>query len=122
MKKYYCTYFDRNYLIKAIALIESLADHEKNPFELYIVCLDEFTRILLDKLNYPFVNLIPFHEIESKDQGLIQARKNRSLVEYYWTLTPNCHFKNTTIQSPHSGSSLSGCRPVFLFITRFNLE
>jgi len=88
MKRYYCTYFDRNYLIKAIALIESIARHEKNSFEIFVVCLDEFTRIMLNKLNYPFVNLIPLHEIESRDQALIEARGNRSVVEYYWTLTP----------------------------------
>ena len=93
MKRYYCTYFDRNYIIKAIALIESLARHEKNSFELFVVCLDELTRILLKKLNYPFVNLIPLHEIEYRDQELIQARGNRSLVEYYWTLTPTVILK-----------------------------
>jgi len=88
MKKHYCTYFDRNYLIKGIALIESLKAHEKNPFELFIVCLDEYTRIILNKMSYSFITLIPLHEIEYQDTDLIAARQNRSLLEYYWTLTP----------------------------------
>ncbi|KPA13126.1 glycosyltransferase family 2 [Candidatus Magnetomorum sp. HK-1] len=93
MKRYYCTYFDRNYLIKAIALIESLAKHEKNSFILFIICLDELTRIILKKLNFPFVILIPLHEIENRDHDLIQASQNRSLVEYYWTLTPTVIYR-----------------------------
>jgi len=76
-----------------MGLINSLIIHEKNPFELYIICLDEFTRILLKKLNFSFVHLIPLHEIEYRDQGLINARSNRSLVEYYWTLTPSVIMK-----------------------------
>jgi len=93
MKRYYCTYFDRNYLVKAMALIESLAKNEKKPFELFVVCLDELTRILLKRLNYPFVHLIPLHDIEYKDQELIQARENRLLIEYYWILTPSIIYK-----------------------------
>ena len=88
MKRYYCTYFDRNYLIKGLALIESLNKHERNDFELFIVCLDEITRLMIEKLKPPHVTLIPLHEVEQKDKKLLQAKQNRSLVEYYWTLTP----------------------------------
>jgi hypothetical protein len=88
MKRYYCTYFDRNYLIKGLALIESLKRHEKNGFLIFVVCLDEITRVILDKLNLQNVKTIPFHEIEQRDFPLLAAKQNRSLVEYYWTLTP----------------------------------
>jgi len=88
MKRYYCTYFDRNYLIRALALIESLNKHEKNNFELYAVCMDEITRAILKKLQIPNVTLIPMHEIEQRDFPLLAAKKDRSLIEYYFTSTP----------------------------------
>jgi predicted SAM-dependent methyltransferase len=93
MKHYYCTYFDRNYFVKAMGMINSLLTHEQHPFEIYAVCLDELTRIFLKKLNYPFLHLIPLHDIEYHDQALINARGNRSLIEYYWTLTPSVILK-----------------------------
>ena len=88
VKRYYTTYFDRNYIIKGIALIESLKANEKNSFELFVICLDELTCILLKQMNYSFVSLIPLHAIERNDTDLIKAKGNRTLIEYYWTLTP----------------------------------
>jgi tetratricopeptide (TPR) repeat protein len=87
MKRYYCTYFDKNYLIKGLGLIESLNRHEKEVFQVFVVCLDELTRTILNKLNLPNVKTIPLHEIEQRDFPLLEAKQNRSLVEYYWTLT-----------------------------------
>lgn len=87
MTRYYCTYFDRNYLIKAAALIESLNRHEKNNFTLYAVCLDEISRTIIDKLKFPNVVTIPMHRIEEGDSSLIGCTSDRSLVEYYWTCT-----------------------------------
>lgn len=86
--RYYCTYFDKGYLVRAVALYASLMRHERMPFTLYAVCLDELTRLVLDKLNLPGVVTVPLHEIEADDEPLRQARLNRSLLEYYWTLTP----------------------------------
>lgn len=86
--RYYCTYFDKGYLVRAVALHESLMRHERNPFILFAVCLDELTRILIERLQLKGVVAVPLHEIESGDEALRQARLNRSLVEYYWTLTP----------------------------------
>jgi lipopolysaccharide biosynthesis glycosyltransferase len=91
--RYYCTYFDRNYLVKALALIESLSRHEKTPYRIYVVCLDELTRLLLTKLNLPGVQPIALHDIERGDIKLAEAKKARTLVEYYWTLTPTVIFR-----------------------------
>lgn len=88
MQRTYCTYFDRNYLIKGLALISSLIRHETAPFTLYVVCLDEITRVILDRLNIAKVITVPLHQIEQGDEQLAIARGNRSLVEYYWTMTP----------------------------------
>lgn len=92
MTRYYCTYFDKNYLVKAIALMESLSTHEKNSYVLYAICLDEISRAMLEKIKVPNVETIPLHLIEMRNPALASARGNRSLVEYYWTLTPSIIF------------------------------
>jgi len=84
----YCTYFDSNYLIKGLALIESLNRWESSAFRLFVVCLDDLTRELLEKLRCPNLVLVPLAEIEAGDAALEEARGNRTRVEYYWTLTP----------------------------------
>lgn len=88
MTRYYCTYFDRNYLSRAVALIESLNRHETERFCLFAVCLDELSRLLLDQLQLPNVVTVALHEIERGNAALLAAKQNRSTVEYYWTLTP----------------------------------
>ena len=88
MTLYYCTYFDKNYLIKGLTLIESLNKHEKNDFQIFVICLDEITRLIVNKLSLPNTETIPLHSIEHRHVPLLEAKKNRSLVEYYWTLTP----------------------------------
>ena len=88
MKNYFVTYFDRNYLAKGLALIESLKEHETKDFTIFVICLDEITRILLNKLAPGNVVAIPLDAIERADFPLLNAKKTRSTVEYYWTLTP----------------------------------
>ena len=88
MTKYYCTYFDRNYLAKSLALIESLKINEKDEFKIICLCLDESSRIVLSKLNFKETITVPLQRLEIGDFELLEAKKNRSAVEYYWTLTP----------------------------------
>ena len=88
MMRYYCTYFDRHYLSRGLALFESLQRHETAPFTLFVVCMDEITRAVLAELALPGMRLIPLHEIERRDEALLATRRSRSLVEYYWTMTP----------------------------------
>lgn len=88
MRRFYCSYFDRNYLVKALALIDSLNRHEKNEFTLYAVCLDEITRLTLNNLAPPNVVTVPIHEIEQRDSPLLSTKLTRTEVEYYWTCTP----------------------------------
>ncbi len=86
--RYYCTYFDRHYLSRGLALLESLRQHDASGFTLFVVCMDEITRIMLAQLAIPEVHLIPLHEIEQRDEALLATKRSRSLVEYYWTMTP----------------------------------
>ena len=64
MKRYYCTYFDRNYLAKGMALIESLERYEKKPYEIIVICLDKQTQNILNVLNYKHVHTISLIEFE----------------------------------------------------------
>ena len=86
-RRSYCTQSDRNYLTRGLALCESMERHEKHPYVIYYVCLDELTHTVLQALQLPNVIPVPLHAIERGDAALQVARGNRSLVEYYWTLT-----------------------------------
>ena len=87
MTRYYCTFFDRNYLSKAVALFGSLQRHEAQEYKVIAICLDEISRIILLKMNLLNVELVPLHLIEKFDSDLLVAKGNRDLIEYYWTLT-----------------------------------
>ncbi|MDX2024677.1 MAG: FkbM family methyltransferase [Deltaproteobacteria bacterium] len=86
-RRSYCTQSDSNYLTRGIALCESMQRHEKHPYVIYYVCLDEITRTVLEALRLPNVIPVPLHDVERGNEPLRVARGNRSLVEYYWTLT-----------------------------------
>ena len=69
-----------------MALIESLQEHEKNDYKFFVVCADEYTRLLLNRLDYKNVSAIPLHMVEGGNPSLNAAKRNRNLVEYYWSL------------------------------------
>lgn len=89
MTSYYCTYFDANYLIKALALFESLEQQETCEYRVFAICMDELSRVLLTRLAVPNVECVPMHAVERHDLALLAAKKDRSVVEYYWTATPS---------------------------------
>ena len=84
---HFCTYFDRNYLLKGLALYESLAYHSIS-FTLWVLCFDETTYDLLSRMNLPGVRLIAQTEFEQENADLLRVKEQRRLVEYYWTCTP----------------------------------
>lgn len=86
--RYYCTYFDKNYLARALALYESLRLHG-GDFQLDVLCLDANTEALLERLALPGVKFFSLGELEKADGALASAKHNRSWVEFIWTLTPS---------------------------------
>lgn len=84
----FCTYFDRNYLVKGLCLIRSLIRWHGDEVRIYVVCMDELTRVLLNKLNVSQIVTVPLHQIEEGDTELLNCRHDRTHVEYLWTSTP----------------------------------
>ena len=86
--KSFCTYFDRNYLVRGLTLYRSLMEHA-SPFNLYVLCFDDFTFNSLQRLNR--TNLIPvaLSSLEEGDAALVETKKNRSRVEYFFTCSPS---------------------------------
>jgi hypothetical protein len=88
MKRYYCTYFDHRYLNKGTALYQSMLDHCQD-FTLFVLCLSPECYSQLHKLKFPRMNIVSLEELEGWDSELLEAKKNRSLVEYYFTCSPS---------------------------------
>jgi hypothetical protein len=82
----FCTYFDVNYLSKGITLINSVANHHPNS-DLYVLCLDDQVKNILEKIDLNLY-LITLSDLEKSFPELRLAKLNRSIIEYYFTLTP----------------------------------
>ncbi len=82
----FCTLFDRNYLFKGLALLDSLM-RTGSSFRLWILCCDDIVLTVLRKMDLKNVVLISLREFE--DEELLKIKQTRSPVEYYWTCTPS---------------------------------
>ncbi len=82
MTNNFCTLFDKNYLYRGIALYNSIKRNCDN-FTLWILCMDEKTFDILNKLNLNNTNLLKLSDIE--DEKLISLKKTRKLSEFSWT-------------------------------------
>jgi O-antigen biosynthesis protein len=85
---YFCTYFDRNYVARAVTLTHSLCKYHPGQFRLFAVCLDDVALSVMRGLAIPEVECITLAEIEQGDERLVATKSNRTRVEYYWTCTP----------------------------------
>jgi hypothetical protein len=85
--RYFCTYFDQNFIYQGLALYESLRQHA-GDFTLWILCFDETTYVLLNRLNLPGLRTIHLEDFEEAYPDLVATKADRSFLEYYWTATP----------------------------------
>jgi len=83
--RYFCTLFDSNYLLKGVAMLRSLFEHCPGA-QVYLLCMDEQTREIITALNFQAVTCISLAEVE--DAELLEVKKERSVAEYCWTLSP----------------------------------
>lgn len=88
MKRHFCTYFDHNFLPKGLALYRSLCAHCPE-FTLWVLCLSQEGHRMLSRLALPDVEPIALEEFEEGDGELLAAKAGRSLIEYYFTITPS---------------------------------
>lgn len=85
---HYCTYFDANYLTRAVALYRSLRRHSP-AFTLWALCLDDEAWQALEALALDGVRAVPLAELEAADPELLAVKGTRSTVEYYFTCSPS---------------------------------
>jgi len=84
--QHFCTYFDINYLSRGLALYTSLREHS-GPFALHVLCMDEAAFTSISELGLPGLIPIALSDLERADPGLLEAKSNRSRIEYYFTCT-----------------------------------
>lgn len=86
--RHFCTYFDSNYLLRGLTLYRSLAA-TGCAFHLHVIALDETTARILCGLGLPNLDAIPLDALEAWAPALLEAKANRRIIEYYFTLTPH---------------------------------
>lgn len=85
----FATLFDKNYSSRVEVLYDSIYSFIPN-FKLFGLCLDQdvYNNLIRRSSEYPHLELININDLESFYPELIQAKKNRSFVEYIFTLSP----------------------------------
>jgi SAM-dependent methyltransferase len=83
----FVTLFDANFLPRGLVLYRSLAATGAD-FRLRVLCLDERTREIVERLALPGLEAIPLTELEAAHPELVAVKPERSRTEYCWTLTP----------------------------------
>jgi hypothetical protein len=82
----YCTYFDKGFLLKGLALHASLI--KSNPdAKLWVLAFDKYTEQILKRMNLKGVTVVALSDFEDKE--LLAVKNTRHPVEYYWTCTPS---------------------------------
>lgn len=84
ISRYFCTLFDSNYLFKGVVMLRTLRQHCTGA-QVFVLCMDEPCRRMLEQLGLPGVTCISLPEIESAE--LLAAKKDRNIAEYCWTLS-----------------------------------
>jgi hypothetical protein len=84
---HYCTYFDRNYVTRALALHRSLVRHSP-PFTLWALCFDDDAFAAISALGLESFRAISLADFERYEPELVATKSTRSTIEYYFTATP----------------------------------
>lgn len=82
----YITFLNYFYLPQLLVLLESMRRYGVHK-KLYVVALDDRTYNVLTNLGH---DVVPINISILENKELLKAKKNRTVVEYIWTLTPFC--------------------------------
>ncbi|HND63143.1 MAG TPA: hypothetical protein PLB90_16810, partial [Opitutaceae bacterium] len=85
--RYFCTYFDSNYLSRGLALHESLT-RQVPDFELNVLCMDAGAARGLRERKLPRIRVVELAALTAAHPELAAAAANRSQLEFYFTCTP----------------------------------
>ena len=87
MQEHFCTYFDHRYAPKGLAMWRSLKRHQPDA-TLHVLCLTDACFEILRACHLQDVGLYRLADVEHANPTLVRARGDRSLIEYYFSLTP----------------------------------
>jgi hypothetical protein len=84
----YVTYFDWNYLPRALCLFSSIRENNDDS-ELYVLALDEEVEKYFDEKQMQGITVFNLKDLINTYPELLLARDNRAQVEFYFTCTPH---------------------------------
>lgn len=83
--EHFVTLFNSLFLPQGLALHQSMERHVRE-YVLWILCVDDETYDVLEKLALPNVRLLKLSDFETPE--LLAVKPDRTVAEYCWTLTP----------------------------------
>lgn len=86
MTRIFCTIFNAVYLVRGLALIESLERHCPDH-RIYVFAMDEQSAGVLESLGRPKVSVVRPRDFETAE--LLRVKPSRGIAEYFWTCTPH---------------------------------
>jgi hypothetical protein len=95
-----CTLFDKGFLQRGVALINSLNEHEDVDLDFKILCLDDISANAVRELQMKNIEVLLLEDI--LEPKLIKAQQNRSWREFCWTL-PACLLKYLIVERSIQG-------------------
>ena len=86
---HFCTLFDHNYLTRPLVLFDSILE-QTQAFRFYTLCTSNRAFKEIERLaeKYPQFVALDLEQLESRYPELLEAKANRSPIEYYFTLSP----------------------------------
>lgn len=86
MTRIFCTIFNAVYLVRGLALIDSLERHCPDH-RIHVFAMDEQSASVLESLGRPKVHVVRPRDFETPE--LLRVKPSRGVAEYFWTCTPH---------------------------------
>jgi hypothetical protein len=87
VKHVYCTYFDHNYLPRALLMLQSLRSVDPET-PVFVLALSDLCEAVLRRIALAGVTIIPLPSLEATFEELPRLKSERKGVDYFFTLTP----------------------------------